>query len=119
MEPGLHARSGVACADCHMPYMRDGASKVSDHWVRSPLLNINRACQVCHLFPKEEMAARVDRIQQRNFDLLQRAAKALMDQMDAIIAMQAAGVLHEDLAESLALQRALSGVWTLSRLKIR
>jgi nitrite reductase (cytochrome c-552) len=33
---GIHARSGVACADCHMPYMRDGASKVSDHWVRSP-----------------------------------------------------------------------------------
>jgi nitrite reductase (cytochrome c-552) len=45
---GIHARSGVSCADCHMPYMRDGASKVSDHWVRSPLLNINRACQTCH-----------------------------------------------------------------------
>ena len=45
---GIHARSGVACADCHMPYMRDGATKVSDHWVRSPLLNVNRACQTCH-----------------------------------------------------------------------
>lgn len=28
---GVHARSGVACADCHMPYARDGATKVSDH----------------------------------------------------------------------------------------
>ena len=28
---GIHARSGVACADCHMPYERDGAIKVSDH----------------------------------------------------------------------------------------
>jgi nitrite reductase (cytochrome c-552) len=28
---GIHARSGVSCADCHMPYMREGASKVSDH----------------------------------------------------------------------------------------
>jgi tetratricopeptide (TPR) repeat protein len=37
---GVHARSGVACADCHMPYMRDGATKISDHWVRSPLLNM-------------------------------------------------------------------------------
>src|SRR5215472_15041877 len=41
---GIHARSGVACADCHMPYMREGALKISDHHIRSPLLNINRAC---------------------------------------------------------------------------
>src|SRR5690606_7761677 len=33
---GIHARNGVACADCHMPYIREGAMKVSDHWVRSP-----------------------------------------------------------------------------------
>jgi nitrite reductase (cytochrome c-552) len=33
-----------------MPYVRDGATKVSDHWVRSPLLNLNRACQTCHKF---------------------------------------------------------------------
>ena len=48
---GIHARSGVACADCHMPYKREGAMKVSDHWVRSPLLNITRACQTCHPYP--------------------------------------------------------------------
>ena len=29
---GIHARLGVACADCHMPYMRVGGTKVSDHW---------------------------------------------------------------------------------------
>jgi nitrite reductase (cytochrome c-552) len=45
---GTHARAGVACADCHMPYVREGAMKVSDHQVRSPLLMINRSCQVCH-----------------------------------------------------------------------
>ena len=60
---GIHARSGVACADCHMPYMREGAIKVSDHWVRSPLLNVNRACQTCHHVPEEEIKARVDAIQ--------------------------------------------------------
>ena len=49
---GIHARTGVACADCHMPYKREGAMKVSDHWVRSPLLNISRACQVCHPYPE-------------------------------------------------------------------
>ena len=36
---GVHAQSGVSCADCHMPYKREGALKVSDHWVRSPLLS--------------------------------------------------------------------------------
>ena len=35
---GIHARSGVSCADCHMPYKREGAIKISDHHVRSPLL---------------------------------------------------------------------------------
>ncbi|MBL0921520.1 MAG: ammonia-forming cytochrome c nitrite reductase subunit c552, partial [Phycisphaerales bacterium] len=37
---GIHARSGVSCADCHMPYVREGAIKVSSHHVRSPLLNV-------------------------------------------------------------------------------
>ena len=27
---GIHARSGVTCADCHMPYKREGALKISD-----------------------------------------------------------------------------------------
>lgn len=102
---GIHAQSGVACADCHMPYMRDGATKISDHWVRSPLLNVHRACQICHRFPEEEIKQRVDGIQQRNFDLLQRAAAALMDQFDAIEASKAAGATVEDLREALDLQR--------------
>ena len=64
---GIHARSGVACADCHMPYQRVGALKISDHHVRSPLLNINRACQTCHKWSEEELRARVDTIQDRTF----------------------------------------------------
>ncbi len=57
---GIHARTGVACADCHMPYMRDGATKISDHWVRSPLLNVNRACQSCHRVDEDEILSRVE-----------------------------------------------------------
>ena len=60
---GIHARSGVTCADCHMPYKREGAAKISDHHVRSPVLNINRACQTCHKWPEEELKARVETIQ--------------------------------------------------------
>jgi nitrite reductase (cytochrome c-552) len=75
---GVHARSGVACADCHMPYQRVGAMKVSDHHVRSPLLNINRACQTCHRWSEDELRARVETIQDRTFEIRNTAMNALM-----------------------------------------
>jgi nitrite reductase (cytochrome c-552) len=102
---GIHARAGVSCADCHMPYQREGAAKVSDHWVRSPLLNVNRACQVCHHAQEAELLARVDTIQQRNLELMQRAAAALMDLLDAVVAAKADGATPEQLAPALELQR--------------
>jgi nitrite reductase (cytochrome c-552) len=75
---GIHARSGVACADCHMPYERVGAMKISDHWVRSPVLNINRACQTCHRWPEEELRQRVQVIQDRTFELRNLALDAVL-----------------------------------------
>ncbi len=75
---GIHARSGVACADCHMPYMRVGAMKISDHHVRSPMLNINNACQTCHKWPESELRARVEIIQDRVFGLRNRAMAAVV-----------------------------------------
>ena len=77
---GIHARSGVACADCHMPYMRVGALKISDHDVRSPVLNINHACQTCHRWPEQELKERVEIIQDRHFELRNRA-------LDAVVAL--------------------------------
>jgi nitrite reductase (cytochrome c-552) len=77
---GIHARSGVACADCHMPYTRVGALKITDHHVRSPMLNVNRACQTCHKWPEDELKARVLTIQERTFGLRNRA-------MDAVVAL--------------------------------
>jgi nitrite reductase (cytochrome c-552) len=75
---GIHARSGVACADCHMPYTRVGALKISDHHVRSPLLNIARACQTCHKAGEDELKARVETIQGRTFELRNLALDALL-----------------------------------------
>ncbi len=102
---GIHARSGVACADCHMPYKREGAVKVSDHWVRSPLLNISRACQACHPYEESELRARVDVIQERTHALLTRSAAALTDMLDAIVAARQTGASPEQLAPALELQR--------------
>ena len=75
---GIHARNGVACADCHMPYTRVGALKISDHHVRSPLLNISRACQTCHKASEEELKARAETIQGRTFELRNLAMDALL-----------------------------------------
>jgi nitrite reductase (cytochrome c-552) len=102
---GIHARSGVACADCHMPYKREGAMKVSDHWVRSPMLNISRACQVCHPYPEQEIQARVDAIQNRTNALMQRSGKAIVDMLDAIKTAEANGATEQELAAALELQR--------------
>jgi len=81
---GIHARSGVACADCHMPYERRGALKISDHHVRSPLLNIAQACQTCHKMSEEELRSRVHAIQDRTFEMRNIAIDALLDLVDAI-----------------------------------
>jgi nitrite reductase (cytochrome c-552) len=102
---GIHARSGVACADCHMPYVREGAMKVSDHHVRSPLLNINRACQTCHKWPEAELRARVETNQQRVFGLRNLAMDALMDLIADIKAAMKAGATDATLAEPRKLQR--------------
>lgn len=84
---GIHARSGVACADCHMPYERVGAMKVSDHWVRSPMLNVARACQTCHRWPEEELKARVATIQDRTFELRNIALDAVLHLTSDIAAL--------------------------------
>ncbi len=108
---GVHARSGVACADCHMPYVREGALKVSDHWVRSPLLMINRSCQTCHSFPEEELLARVHAIQDRTKALMDRSGAALVEMLDAVKEAKAKGAMNEEVAEVFALQR--KGQWRL------
>lgn len=102
---GTHARAGVACADCHMPYERVGALKVSDHHVRSPLLNINRACQTCHKVPEAELLARAETLQTRTFEMRNRAMDALMDLIAGIEAAREAGISDEQLAGAWEAQR--------------
>jgi len=84
---GVHARAGVACADCHMPYRRVGARKISDHQVRSPLLDVNASCQTCHPEAEAEVLGRAEAIQARFVEVSDVA-------LDAVVA------LVEDLAEA-------------------
>jgi nitrite reductase (cytochrome c-552) len=102
---GIHARSGVACADCHMPYKREGAHKISTHHVRSPLLDINRSCQTCHKWPEQELRARVETIQDRTYKLRNVAMDALMELIDDLKAAKAAGAGDEQLKVAREAQR--------------
>lgn len=108
---GLHARSGVSCADCHMPYVRDGAVKVSDHWLRSPLTNVANACQTCHQQDEEELRQRILTIQNNTAGLLRLTEEALLDAIDAIAAAQEAGATDEQLEQARTLHRRASLRW--------
>lgn len=102
---GIHARAGVSCADCHMPYTREGAMKISSHHVRSPLLNINISCQTCHKASEEEMKFRVETIQQRTYDLRGLAMDALVQLINDIKAAKDGGASDADLATARDNQR--------------
>ena len=108
---GMHARSGVACADCHMPYTRVGGVKVSDHWLRSPLTNLNNACQTCHKIPEQELYDRVVSIQDRTASLLRTAEQAIGDAIETIAAAREAGVSDEALTDALRLHRRAQLRW--------
>lgn len=102
---GVHARAGVACPDCHMAYIREGATKVSDHWVRSPLLNITNSCTTCHRTSEEEMRSRVIEIQDRTWSSMQRTEKAILGAQDAIKSAMDKGATDALLKESRGLHR--------------
>jgi nitrite reductase (cytochrome c-552) len=108
---GLHAKAGVACADCHMPYMREGSIKISDHHLRSPLLNVAQACQTCHRQDEAALEDRILTIQHRTAELLRASEAALLDAIDAIVAAKEVGASDEQLAEALLLHRRASMRW--------
>ncbi len=103
---GIHARSGVSCADCHMPYKREGAMKFTDHQVQTPMAHVNLSCQTCHNYTETEIKSRVDQIQARNMSQLNRAENAVVDLINAIKDAKAAGATDEQLEKPRKLQRA-------------
>jgi formate-dependent nitrite reductase cytochrome c552 subunit len=94
---GPHARTGVGCADCHMPLARAGALRITDHRATRPLDNVGRACLTCHRASAEELLARAKQTQERTRALLRRAEDALGAAIAEIQAAQAGGA-HLDAA---------------------
>lgn len=66
---GIHARRGVACADCHMPFVSEGGQKYTSHKIQSPLNHINTSCQVCHRESEQELTANVYERQRTNKEI--------------------------------------------------
>jgi nitrite reductase (cytochrome c-552) len=102
---GTHAKAGVSCVDCHMPYKKVGAYKISDHHVRSPLLNINKSCQTCHNVPEAELKARAEDIQTRFTSLKNTALDSLMEFIQDLEKAKNAKVPEEKLAKARDYQR--------------
>lgn len=75
---GIHAKRGVSCADCHMPYVTEGGVKSTDHHIQSPLNNINRSCQTCHRESEETLKNDVYAKQDRVHQLRMKAEKHLV-----------------------------------------
>ena len=107
---GIHARAGVTCADCHMPKITHQGATLSDHWVRSPLLNIKDACLGCHKnhdakITENELKARVEQIQDRHWNLREHAMTGLMGLIADLKAAKEVGASDADLATARYLQR--------------
>ncbi|HEY5983084.1 MAG TPA: ammonia-forming cytochrome c nitrite reductase subunit c552, partial [Anaerolineales bacterium] len=98
-----HYKAGVACADCHMPYVRDGAAKYSSHDIHSPLLNAEQACGQCHT-DTEYVVGRVNVIQEQVATTKVATEDAILD---AIHAIQGAAAAPEADAALLDQARAL------------
>ncbi len=78
-----HYNAGVACADCHMPYTRDGSAKFSNHNVQSPLLNTQAACGACHT-DVDYVVERVNIIQDSVWATMSTTEDALVAAIDTI-----------------------------------
>lgn len=90
----VHWMAGAACADCHMPYTKVGANKVSDHRVTSPLKNDLKACQQCHTESPEWLRNQVTAIQDRTVSMMIRSGYAtatVAKLIEKVHVLQAAG----------------------------
>ena len=107
---GVHGRSGVTCPDCHMPTTTHKGQTLSDHWVRSPVLNLKDACVACHRkhddkITEAQLRERVEDIQDRHWALREKAMAAVVGLIDDLKAAKAGGRSEDDLRAALYLQR--------------
>ena len=94
---GLHGKSGVSCADCHMPYMRENGQKYTSHWVTSPMKHMKASCQTCHAQGAAWLLDRV-KVTQNNVWQLQRTAGQTVARAHEVIG-KAGAIVKADKAQ--------------------
>jgi len=106
---GIHAERGVACADCHMPYVKEGGQKFTSHWIANPLKNISGTCQVCHRESEETLRENVEEREHKVREIRYKAEIALVKaHMEAKTAWDA-GASAADMEP--ALKHIRNGQW--------
>ncbi|HYF91588.1 MAG TPA: ammonia-forming cytochrome c nitrite reductase subunit c552 [Symbiobacteriaceae bacterium] len=110
-----HQAAGLSCADCHMPYMKEGTTKISSHWWTSPMRTFTQSCSTCHKQSEKEMRDRVLHTQDRVKEGLDRAGEANKAAILAIEKAKAvAGVDAKLLDEARVLHREAQFYWDLA-----
>jgi nitrite reductase (cytochrome c-552) len=113
-QTGIHARRGVSCADCHMPYKQEGAVKYSDHHIASPLENVSNSCLTCHKETESEFKALVQRKLERKEQLMEFAMDNLAKaHLEAGKAWES-GATEDEMADVLELLRSGQWMWDYS-----
>lgn len=108
---GIHARRGVACADCHMPYIQEGGVKYSDHHIANPLDDIANTCLNCHHESEEEFKSIVKAKFERKEQLMELAMDNLgKAHLEAGRAWEA-GANEAEMADVLQLIRSGQWMW--------
>lgn len=108
---GVHAEEGISCADCHMPPVQVGGMQISEHWMRSPMDQMETACMNCHRGDADRLAARTGRVQQNTLSQLANVEEALTDLIQTIVTARDNGASDAELAEARQAHRSAQMRW--------
>ncbi|MDR1039530.1 MAG: ammonia-forming cytochrome c nitrite reductase [Deltaproteobacteria bacterium] len=108
---GAHGRKGVACADCHMPYVTEGGIKYSNHQLRSPLADISSTCGTCHRDSEDDLRGFVYERQDKVIELRERLEAELFRAHVMAKAAMDAGATDDQLKDPRKLIRAAQWRW--------
>jgi nitrite reductase (cytochrome c-552) len=107
-----HYAAGVSCADCHMPYVKEGNVKITSHWWTSPLKNMEQSCLVCHRDSAEELKERVFYTQDRTYEMKNLAGTTIEKAIDEIAKSAGSPEVDEKiLDEARTLHRQAQWYW--------
>lgn len=74
----IHARRGVSCGECHMPYVEEEVREYNNHHIQSPLAMIDKTCRSCHRQSEEELRQDVYTRQNKAMELRNKLEKELV-----------------------------------------